>query len=128
MASKNGSRPIEVIKSRYQQSRQSVEVREWSDTGEPLVVFFSPISSADVDKARSLARNRDDNASDALENCYLLVTKAEDEAGEKLFGLGDAMALYRQGGYLTVQRVVNQMYLTSLKAKEARQAIDEDPT
>ena len=59
------------------------------DSGDEIVVWVSPLTAAERDRAKKDARSDDANAF-ALQ---LLIQKAMDEDGRRLFGPGDAATL-----------------------------------
>lgn len=72
-------------------SIEMVEVPEWGADGEPLKVYYKPMTLAEKNKLYKLATNDD------LEiMAYTLIYKALDADGNKLFDLGDKRALMHE--------------------------------
>ena len=68
-----------------------VEVPEWGDGENPLVIYYKPFTLAEQKKLYSMAK--DDNIEMLA---YTLILKALDEDGSKLFNMGDKFKLMNQ--------------------------------
>lgn len=74
-------KPIEAAQAHFDAlGRQHMDVPEWGTDGHPLVVYWSPLTIAD---RRRIFKG--DNASDERVVIDVVVQKAEDEKGVKLF-------------------------------------------
>lgn len=97
--------------------RRRLEVPEWSlDGGQtPLSIFYDMVTLQDQHEANELAK------SGALNKIapWLIVMKARDEKGEKLFKMGDASWLSQNAAPDVVQRVALGM-LGRVSVEEAR--------
>ena len=70
---------------------EMTEVPEWGTDGEPLQVYYKPMTLAEKNKLYKLAQNDD------LEiMAYTLIYKALDSDGNKIFDLGDKRALMHE--------------------------------
>jgi hypothetical protein len=67
---------------------KKIEVPEWGDGDEPLVIYSKPITLSETSKLYALAK---DNDVEML--AYVLIYKALDEEGNKIFSLADKKAL-----------------------------------
>jgi hypothetical protein len=91
-----------------------------------LDIWFSPVTTADLEMLRSR-----DPKSDEDWSLTLLVLKAEDEAGGKLFSFGDLPVLKAEIAANVIAGIVGQMWtnLSSGEAAvaEAKREIRADP-
>lgn len=85
----------EQIAARRQADRKVIEVYEWGEDGEPLVIYSGSITAGDIDK---LQRKHKDflNNMTVSGMVDLIITKAEDAEGKKLFTLEDKMYLMKE--------------------------------
>jgi len=91
---------IDQIRARYASQRTHVEVPEWGEPDHPLDVYADPFTLADEQTISRFLKD-DDPAGFA----ELVIRKAEDAAGNKLFGKGDKPLLLRTGEARVVKRV-----------------------
>jgi hypothetical protein len=81
------ARLLARIGASYDRQHYSIEVPEWGDDGQPLRIWWRPLTLSD--KARSfpsLLKNADeDPTAQFLSLAFLVAVKAEDETGAKLF-------------------------------------------
>lgn len=70
--------------------RDVIEVPEWADENGPAKIFYSIPTLQEVEKVR-----RESKGGDMEMAARLIVLKAEDEAGGKLFQVGDHIKLLR---------------------------------
>lgn len=87
------------------EARTRIEVPEWPDEdGEPTIIYAKPYTIQDD---KHLARFvKDDDPTGFVE---ILVRKAEDEAGDRLFDKGDKPKLLRRGKAHIIKRVALQI-------------------
>lgn len=97
----------ERIAARRQAARNVIEVAEWGEES-PLQVWVSPISCADVDKLQRKHKDFLQSMSIAA-MVDLIILKAEDSQGEKLFNLEDKPFLMREQ-VAVITRVAAQMF------------------
>ena len=71
-----------------EQDVKVIEVPEWGDENKPLKIYSKPLTLAETSKLYKMSKN-DDLAMMA----YVLIYKALDENGDKLFDLADKNAL-----------------------------------
>jgi len=91
---------IDRIRARHHDRLTRIEVPEWGEEDTPLVIYATPYTIAD-DKA--IARFlRDDDPEGFLE---IVIRKAMDGNGERLFSLEDRPVLKRTADAAVVKRV-----------------------
>lgn len=85
----------DLIRSNTASTRNRFEVAEWGDEDQPLVIYSTPLLAGEFNKLQTKHPNfLTDMKMDALVD--LIILKAEDENGEKLFDLEDKPTLRRQ--------------------------------
>ena len=82
----------EQIAARRALQRNRIEVFEWGEDGQPLVIYSGSITAGDIDK---LQRKHKDflNNMTISGMVDLIITKAEDADGKRMFTLEDKMYL-----------------------------------
>ena len=82
----------EQIAARRNRDRKVIRVDEWGEDGQPLVIYSGSITAGDIDK---LQRKHKDflNNMTISGMVDLIITKAEDADGKRLFTLEDKMFL-----------------------------------
>jgi len=82
----------EQIAARRNRDRKVIKVDEWGEDGQPLVIYSGSITAGDIDK---LQRKHKDflNNMTISGMVDLIITKAEDADGKRLFTLEDKMYL-----------------------------------
>ena len=82
----------EQIAARRALQRNRIEVFEWGEDGQPLVIYSGSITAGDIDK---LQRKHKDflNNMTISGMVDLIITKAEDADGKRLFTIEDKMFL-----------------------------------
>jgi len=94
---------LEKIKTHFSsQERLHFYIEEW-DTS----IYMSPMSLQEQDRIN--ARGKDSPFQLAV---YALIMKAEDEQGNKLFGLDDKVTLLNNVSFGTVERIITNMFNT----------------
>ena len=74
-----------------EQDVRVIEVPEWGDEDEPLKIYSKPLTLAETSKLYKMSKE-----DDLTMMAYVLIYKALDENGDKLFDLGDKNALLNQ--------------------------------
>ena len=84
----------EQIAARRALQRKQIEVVEWGED-QPLIIYCSPITAGDIDK---LQRKHKDflNSMTITGMIDLIIAKAEDVDGKRLFTLEDKMYLMKE--------------------------------
>ena len=96
---------IDFVKAHYQRhtgaGRSSIDVPEWGEPGQPLRIFWKPLTLAE--KSRIFPAGRAISETDWAE---LVAMKAEDEAGQPLFpDIADAHILKTAADQNVVTRI-----------------------
>ena len=85
----------ERISAKTNQSTIRVEVAEWGDKNEPMVLFATPLNAGEFSRLQKKHPNFLNNMT--IEGLVdLIIMKALDEDGEKAFDVGDKPVLMRQ--------------------------------
>ena len=114
MSPKNGLKVLDqVIRHFEQQGTLTILVPEWGNEDEPLQIHVSPYTMDEQKKLR--VRNKGD-LDDPSVLVDLLILKAEDGQGNKLFDLGDKPQLLRKADANVLARVAAE--ITSADALE----------
>ena len=85
----------EQIAARRALQRKQIEVVEWGEEDQPLIIYCGPITAGDIDK---LQRKHKDFLSNMTITGMvdLIINKAEDVDGKRLFTLEDKMYLMKE--------------------------------
>lgn len=71
-----------------EQDVKVIEVPEWGDENKPLKIYSKPLTLAETSKLYKMSKE-----DDLTMMAYVLIYKALDENGDKLFDLSDKRAL-----------------------------------
>lgn len=83
---------IENAKKHFaEQDVKIIEVPEWGDEDQPLKIYSKPLTLAETSKLYKMSKE-----DDLTMMAYVLIYKALDENGDKLFSLEDKHALLNQ--------------------------------
>ena len=93
-----------------------IEVPEWGDENGPLIIYSEPCTLADKGKIKTRADR--DGEINAL--VYILILKAQDAQGEKLFTIEDKQALKTKVDPDVLSRVVSQL----MRAQSVSEMLD----
>ena len=74
-----------------EQDVKVIEVPEWGDENQSLKIYSKPLTLAETSKLYKMSKE-----DDLTMMAYVLIYKALDENGDKLFDLGDKNALLNQ--------------------------------
>ena len=97
------------IAAKRQSNRSMIEVAEWGDDA-PLAIYTGSLTCFDVDKLQRKHKDFMSNPTVAA-MVDLLIMKAEDKDGEKLFTLEDKPFLMREPVTL-ISAIAGQMFST----------------
>ena len=94
-------RAIDRVKGHYKRAKnQIIEVPEWGEEGEPFKLYYDPMTPS------QRARVSDDHESlNAEAFVEVLVMKAQDEQGEKLFDADDKHKLLTEADGAIIGRI-----------------------
>ena len=91
---------LEKIKTHFSsQERMHFYVPEWDQT-----IYMTPLSITEQEKIT--IRAKDSPMQLAI---YGLILKAEDENGDKLFGLDDKVTLLNNSSFKTVEKIISAL-------------------
>jgi len=83
------------IRSNTEFERTKISVEEWGQDGEPLVLFSTPLLAGEFSRLQKKHKDFINNPSvDGLVD--LIIMKAQDAEGEKVFDIEDRPILLRQ--------------------------------
>jgi hypothetical protein len=100
---------LEKIKTHFSsQERVHFYVPEWEQD-----IYMTPLSLREQDKIN--ARGKESPYQIAV---YALILKAEDEQGEKLFGLDDKVTLLNNVSFQTVEQIITAMFSGNVEDSE----------
>ena len=88
------------------QERLIIAVPEWGTPGTPLAIHVLPMTMAEVNMIQRLAKK---NASNIEHAANILIVKARDAAGNRLFKLEDKDALLEKVDYRIIARITEQI-------------------
>lgn len=97
---------IERVKAhRENLGRKTIEVEEWPDeSGQPTVIYAKPITLGELRRWY-----KGINGDDISVLVDVIIAKAEDEAGERMFTLEDKQPLLRIAEFSVVSRIAGEM-------------------
>ena len=95
---------MDKIAAKYaEKERGHVDVEEWGDEDNPLRIFFRPMSMKDLS---DISKRYKGNLEDPSAVVDILISKAEDEDGNKLFTLEDKPKMLRLPDTAAIAKVV----------------------
>jgi hypothetical protein len=87
-----------------EQDVKVIEVPEWGDENKPLKIYSKPLTLAETSKLYKMSRE-----DDLTMMAYVLIYKALDENGDKLFDLADKNALLNSVDREVLMRVAQEI-------------------
>ena len=106
----------EQIRSRVDRRAKKIEVSEWGEGDEPVVLYFYPLTIEDAKKLNSYLKGKGSKSRED-EYVYYLIFNARDAHGDLVFDLEDVEWLSNQP-----VSVITDIYL---QANLERQGFDE---
>lgn len=103
------------LAERRSANRKQIEVSEWAD--EIPCIYVRPLTAGDVDKIQRKHKDFINNPTVAA-MVDLIILKAEDKEGEKLFSLEDKPFLMSES-LTTISAVAQEMFNDVISAEEA---------
>ena len=98
---------IENVTTHYaEQQRLVIQVPEWGKNGVPLEVHVFPMTMSDVNNMQKIASKKASNIEQAAN---IIVVKAKDKDGKRLFALADRDKLLNQADWRVVSRIAEQI-------------------
>ena len=98
---------IDIAKTHFENlGVQSIEVPEWKDEhGKSTIIYWNPINLSE----KNILFKKSDNLSDVSILADILVMKALDKDGNKLFTLEDKLALMHKVDSDVLSRIATEM-------------------
>ena len=87
-----------------EQDVKVIEVPEWGEDDKPLKIYSKPLTLAETSKLYKMSQE-----DDLTMMAYVLIYKALDENGDKLFDLADKNALLNQVDREVLMRVAQEI-------------------
>lgn len=81
-----------IAANRAARERKHFDIAEWGEDDAPLRIYFNDVSARDIEKVRSKHKDFLSNPSLAA-MVDVIIMKAEDKDGKRLFTLEDKMVL-----------------------------------
>mgnify|MGYP003627800458 CR=1 FL=1 len=88
------------------QERLIISVPEWGDESEPLMVHVFPMTMAEVNLMQKIASKKASNIEQAAN---IIVVKAKDESGKRIFSVNDRDKLMQEVDYRVVSRIAEKI-------------------
>ena len=88
------------------QERLIISVPEWGDESEPLMVHVFPMTMAEVNLMQKIASKKASNIEQAAN---IIVVKAKDESGKRIFSVNDRDKLMQEADYRVVSRIAEKI-------------------
>jgi len=89
-----------------QQERLIIAVPEWGDENGPLEIHVFPMTMAEVNSMGKIASKKASNIEQAAN---IIVVKAKDKDGNRLFNVSDRDKLMSQADYRVVSRIAEKI-------------------
>ena len=88
------------------QERLIIHVPEWGDESGPLEIHVFPMTMAEVNMMQKVASKKASNIEQAAN---IIVVKAKDKDGKRLFSLSDRDKLMQEADYRVVSRIAERI-------------------
>lgn len=89
-----------------EQQRLIIAVPEWGKDGQALEIHVFPMTLADVNSMQKIAGKKASNIEQAAN---IIVVKAKDKDGNRLFSMNDREKLLNQADWRVVSRIAEQI-------------------
>ena len=98
----------QAIAAKAHRQRAIIEIPEWGEDDQPLLMYVAPITAGDIDRLQRKHKNflNDMTISGMVD---LIILKAENKDGDKLFTLEDKMILMKQP-LILISEVAGKMF------------------
>lgn len=96
----------QAIEHYSNQDRLVISVPEWGSKDNPLEIHVFPMTMAEVNLIQRIARK---NASNIEHAANIIIVKARDKNGNRLFKLEDRDALMQKVDYRVVSRIAENI-------------------
>ena len=88
------------------QERLIISVHEWGDDKEPLEIHVFPMTKAEVNMMGKIASKKATNIEQAAN---VIVVKAKDKDGKRMFSVSDRDKLMQEADYRVVSRIAERI-------------------
>ncbi len=88
------------------QERLIISVPEWGDESGPLMMHVFPMTMAEVNLMQKIASKKASNIEQAAN---IIVVKAKDESGKRIFSVNDRDKLMQEADYRVVSRIAEKI-------------------
>ena len=88
------------------QNRLIINVPEWSETDDPLEIHVLPMTMAEVNMMQKIASKKASNIEQAAN---IIVVKAKNKTGKRLFKITDRDKLMQECDYRVVSRIAEKI-------------------
>lgn len=95
-----------VVAHYASQERLIIAVPEWGDGQTPLEIHVFPMTMAEVNLMQKIASKKASNIEQAAN---IIVVKAKDKAGKRLFTVTDRDKLMQEADYRVVSRIAEKI-------------------
>lgn len=95
-----------VAKHYASQQRLIIAVPEWEENGQPLEMHVLPMTMAEINMMQKIASK---NASNLEQAVNIIVVKAKDKNGKRMFTIKDRDVLMEQADYKVIARIAEQI-------------------
>lgn len=115
-------RVIDVIRRAFSSTAQPYTTPFLGDDGQPIVLYFSPLTMADIEAIRAM--EADKSLSATVQDIKLLILKARDKDGKPAFLETDLPLLLSDVHHSVVRDMVTFAYtIGAISAPEAKDAL-----
>lgn len=84
-----------ISANRSSRERKSISVEEWGDGNAPLYIYYGAVTGQDIDRVSR--KHKDFLSNPTIASMVeLIIIKAEDEQGDKLFTIEDKKVLLNE--------------------------------
>lgn len=100
-------RAIDRAVAHYKKRKNiEISVPEWGDEKGPLIIYMTPLSISDMNAIRAMSKKNDAESVFAVN---LIVMKATDKQGERLFSVNDRESLITQCDQSVIERISERL-------------------
>tara|TARA_R110001606_G_C15159412_1_gene626845 strand:- start:445 stop:792 length:348 start_codon:yes stop_codon:yes gene_type:complete len=84
-----------ISANRAEKDRKNIEVEEWGEGNSPLLIYYGAVTGRDIDRVQR--KHPDFLANPTIAAMVeMIILKAEDDQGEKLFTIEDKQVLLNE--------------------------------
>lgn len=98
---------IDNVTSHYKaQERLIISVPEWGDEKSPLEIHIFPMTMAEVNMMGKIASK---NASNVEQAANIIIIKAKDKSGKRIFNIADREKLMNEADWRVVSNIAEKI-------------------